>query len=90
MEKRHGAQLLGANYIREVSGGHLIFKGVVSLESKSLHLKIDLIISLSVVTSDTSDTRLNRKDSCLAPRLSVRVNKGFSQTKLRLRKNLKD
>lgn len=71
-------------------GGHLIFKGVVSLESKSPHLKIELIIiSVSVVTSDTSDTRLNRKDSCLAPSLSVRVNKGFSQTKLRLRRNLK-
>lgn len=66
-----------------------MFKGVASLESRSPHLKIDLIILVSVVTSDTSDTRLNRKDSCLAPRLSVKVNKGFSQTKLRLRKNLK-
>lgn len=47
-------------------------KGVVGLESKSLHLKNDLIISPSVATSGT---RLNRKDSCLVLKLSVRVNK---------------
>lgn len=59
------------------------------MESKSPRLKNNLIISPSVVTSDTSDARLNRKDSCLALRLSVRVNKGFSHTKPRLRRNLK-
>lgn len=59
------------------------------MESKSPHLKTELIVSVSVVTSDTSDTRLNRKDSCLAPMLSVTVNTGFSQTKIRLRRNFK-